>query len=198
MNNNIETAELEQMRAELSILKQKLNEQTIVNDKLIRKTMAQRLSWVGKYVIAEVISIPFIIAVVVAAFHFFMGISWPTCVAWSVLLVMSVASDVVINNMRGLNFMDGNLTDVAEKLALMNRRRWRYEMVGIALLVMLTVWTIVEALHAGVLPDDMVIAGCTGFVVGGVVGGCIGVRILRKMMRLNDQIIAEIENMRKE
>ena len=46
MTNNDNNNELDVMRQQLEILKQKLNEQTIVNDRLIRKAMSSKMSWI--------------------------------------------------------------------------------------------------------------------------------------------------------
>ena len=69
--NNINTNnELEQMRAQLEIMKQKLSRQEIINDSLISRTMSSRMSWIKKYIWFETfVLLPFI-AIIYALFTF--------------------------------------------------------------------------------------------------------------------------------
>ena len=45
MTNNENINELETLRSQLNILKKKLDDQTIVNDQLLRNAMSNKMSW---------------------------------------------------------------------------------------------------------------------------------------------------------
>ena len=69
-NSNINNSnELEQMRAQLEIMKQKLSRQKIVNDNLISKAMSNRMSWIKKFVWIEILVLIPLIAIIYAMFH---------------------------------------------------------------------------------------------------------------------------------
>ena len=42
--------ELEAMRSQMQLLKQKLDNQEIINDQLIRNAMSKKMSWIHKYI----------------------------------------------------------------------------------------------------------------------------------------------------
>ena len=50
MTNNENINELETLRSQLNILKKKLDDQTIVNDQLLRNAMSNKMSWIMKYI----------------------------------------------------------------------------------------------------------------------------------------------------
>ena len=47
--------ELEAMRGQMQLLKQKLETQEIVNDQLIRNAMSGKMSWIRKYIWFELL-----------------------------------------------------------------------------------------------------------------------------------------------
>ena len=71
-NNHLE---LEQMRAQLGILKQKLEKQDIVNERLMRKSMKSKMSWINKYLVIVIFAIPFVAFAMLPMVHE-MNISW--------------------------------------------------------------------------------------------------------------------------
>src|SRR5574344_1933836 len=64
--NNIQ--ELEEMRQQLNILQEKLDQQDIVNEKLLKSSMKSKMSWIVKYIIGEVIAIP-ILAIMLSGIY---------------------------------------------------------------------------------------------------------------------------------
>jgi hypothetical protein len=45
------------MRAQLGILKQKLEKQDIVNERLMRKSLKSKMSWINKYLVIVIFAI---------------------------------------------------------------------------------------------------------------------------------------------
>lgn len=192
MNQYTETNELEQMRSQLNVLKQKLEQQQIVNDQLIRRAMQQKMSWIRKYVIGEIIAIPIVI-LCVWGLHLIMGFSVGLSLAWTVLLVASVTSDWFINRTDPKDFLSENLTSTTKKLIRMKTLRRRYEMAALPLAIVLLAWMCWEGLQNGmsVMAHGFVVGG----LIGGTIGGCIGFSVYRKFQKTNDEIIRQIAEM---
>ena len=53
MTNNTESKELLEMKEQLSLLVQKLEKETIVNERLIRRSMKEKASWLHRRLIIE-------------------------------------------------------------------------------------------------------------------------------------------------
>lgn len=194
MNNN-ETNELEQMRSQLTVLKEKLDEQQIVNEQLIRNAMRQKMSWVRKYVIGEVVITPFLAVFFLVMFPVF-GFSLWLALAWTVLILASVTSDWYINRTDPKDWLKENLTVTAQKLIRMKTLRKRGELVAIPLAIVVMVWMCQEAMREGM--SDMAQGFVVGGLLGGSVGGIIGFSVYRKMQRTNDELIRQIEELTQE
>ena len=73
-NNNIN--ELEQLREQMSIFKDKLNKQQIINDQLVRNTMKSKLSWIKSFVWGEIIIIPILLLMPAQGYRGGSTVSW--------------------------------------------------------------------------------------------------------------------------
>lgn len=192
MEQYTELTELEQMRSQLNVLKQKLDRQQIVNDQLIRRAMQQKMSWIKKYVIGEIIATPFIL-VFFCCMLLVLDFSVWLCIAWTVLLIASVASDWFINRTDPKDFLAENLTATAQKLIRMKALRRRYEIAAIPPALVLVAWMCWEGLQDGmsVMAQGFVIGG----LVGGTIGGIIGFSVYRKFQKTNDEVIQQIADL---
>ena len=103
-NNHLE---LEQMRAQLGILKQKLEKQDIVNERLMRKSMKSKMSWINKYLVIVIFAIPFVAFAMLPMVHE-MNISWWWYGFTLVMMTGSIIADWYINYMRDDVFLRGN------------------------------------------------------------------------------------------
>ena len=123
-NNHLE---LEQMRAQLGILKQKLEKQDIVNERLMRKSMKSKMSWINKYLVIVIFAIPFVAFAMLPMVHE-MNISWWWYGFTLVMMTGSIIADWYINYMRDDVFLRGNLVETAERLSRMKRLRLFFKM----------------------------------------------------------------------
>lgn len=197
MNTN-ENLELEQMRSQLNVLKGKLNEQIIVNDQLLRKAMQQKMSWISKYVFWQAIAVPFLVVFIFIELRYWVGTSWWLCSAWGLGLIGSATSDLLINRMKNIDWVNGNLADTAEQLLRMRQYRKRNEWIAIIILIPVLIWTAIEVLQSDALPYDLAIGLCISGAIGGLVGGIIGISIYRKMQHTNEDVINQIESLKAE
>ena len=197
-NNNMQ--EMEQMRSQLNLLKQKLDKQEIVNDRLMRQSMRQKMSWINKYRWLALLAFP-VVALCFLPMTFQLGLSW-----WLYgFTVLFVAVDAVldwhVNRTSDRDFMRGNLMETAQRLTRMKQIRNQQLLFGMIVLVVWMGWLVYEVYMAGhsapagsdLLPVSWCYLG--GIFVGGVIGLILGLKIFFKMQRTNDEIIEQIEEM---
>lgn len=189
--------ELEVMREQLVLLNKKLEDQTLVNDRLVRDAMKSKMSWIKRYVLGEVVLLPFLICFLFV-FPFYSIVSYSPVVFISVMLVVAVVSDFKINMIDDRAFVDGNLAETAQRLTKMRRQRIVYEKFMLPFLAIWLIWFSYDIYNhipaEGVLRSTLT-GGLVGSVIGGVVGTICGLLVLRRMQRTNSEIIQEINEL---
>lgn len=192
--------ELEVMRQQLAILNKKLDSQEIVNDRLMRQAMKNKMSWIRKYVWAEIIGIPLIILLFFVIAVWF-KMSFGPLILMSVMLVIDVALDYKINKAGDRNLFQGNLTETAVKLMRMKRLRMTQLVAEMPILIIWAVWFFLDIFHH-IPADGMMNGAMTAGLIGGAVGLVLGIvaafAIVRKMQRTNDEVISQIQEITKE
>ena len=199
MDNNNTSNELQLMREQLEILKTKLKGQEIVNDKLLRKSMGRQVSWIKKYLIMEVILVPFLL-IIFAGFHATTGISWWLFGFLAVMLVADVAADLYVNRMKSSELLSGDLISVRKHYTKMKSLRARTFAIGVVAVIIWVVWLMWELYRiACTSGDELERATAYGGVIGCIVGCFIGLAvaffIFWKMQKTNDKVIHQIEEM---
>lgn len=113
--------EFEELRQQMDMLKQKLEKQEIVNEQLLRQSMSNRVSWIHKYVIGEIIALPFVFLLMIA-FAAADNISWWCCAFILVLSVVDVFLDYKYNAHKAKQLMDGDLLQTAEQFVATRKK----------------------------------------------------------------------------
>ena len=194
MTNNDNINELDVMRQQLEILKHKLNEQAIVNDRLIRKAMSRKMSWIMKFIWFELLClIPLATLSFVGMKLLEPSISWFPIAGIVLLMLADVLMDFYINHTSAKDWLSENLVETGHRLVWMKRMRWWQLAVSLPIAIALFAWY-----FSGFTENEMLKSMIAGGVVGGIVGFCIGIYILIKMNRTNDELIQQIHDLTKE
>lgn len=196
-NNN----ELEIMRSQMASFKKQLEQQEIINSRIIAESMKKKFSWIKKMIIGEIILIPIFLYLAFAA-KYYLDLSWWSTSTFIILLLCDVWCDYDIN-MRAIKNSDysrDNLVNTMEKLLRMKQRRTKQTAIMLIALIGLIIWFSIEiSLH---LISINAATHMWGVFYGGVVGGVIGIAvswwIYRKMQKTNDEMIKQIEEISKE
>lgn len=196
-NNN----ELEIMRSQMASFKKQLEQQEIINSRIMSESMKKKFSWIKKMIIGEIILIPIFLYLAFAAKYNF-NLSWWSVVTFVILLLCDIWCDYDIN-MRAIKDSDysrDNLIDTMEKLLRMKQRRTKQAAIMLITLIGLIIWLSIEiSLH---LISINAATRMWGVFYGGVVGGVIGIAvswwIYCKMQKTNDEMIKQIEEISKE
>lgn len=192
-NNTFVSQELEDMRAQIAILKDKLDKQTIVNDTHIRNSMKSKRSemtrTIGITIFAGVLAIPYCIGV-----FCYMGLSPVFIAATGLMLAVCVWLTIRQQlTLKGLDFSQGKLLEVAEKLNKVKVHYHEWIKIALPMLVIWFSWLMYEVItHCGI-EEPMTMGFCVGAAIGGVVGGIVGYRTNRKIVRKSTEILEQID-----
>ena len=204
MEENIQnTAELEELRQQMEMFKNKLDKQQIVNEQLVRNTMRNKMSWIKNYVWFEIIAVPFLL-LFFAVVHYHMGLSWALFAFLAIGLTADVIGDYIVNCIPKSQLLSGDLVATSKKLTTMKKKRTQWFIIGVVFCLIWTVWFVVEMLlkaNAQAGPNQQhfqAIMLISAMLIGGVVGFVISWFIFRKMQRTNNEIIEQINQVTQE
>lgn len=196
MENTFISHELEEMRSQISILKGKLEKQTIVNENHIRLSMKSKANDLNRTIMSTVAGGIFALIYCPVLFAHF-GCSVPfvivTTVILAVCLGLTIRQKVVLGR---LDFSQGNLVEIARSLGNIRKHyvQWT-RLAAPAIIIPWFAWCIYELIKLDNEGGMFVVAGA---VVGGIIGGIVGVSINRKVVRNADEILSQIEELQKE
>lgn len=195
--NNIQ--ELEEMRQQLNILQEKLDQQDIVNEKLLKSSMKSKMSWIVKYIIGEVIAIP-ILAIMLSGIYVMFNLPFYSYIYILLICVADIYMDYKINisSMKPADYEKNNLMQTVKKLIKMKKMRSYQTLFGFLLTCIWLFWLGYDMCHLTGVPNtelyNGLVHGCTiGMGIGGVIGLVIAYFIYKKMQSTNDEIIKIIE-----
>ena len=195
-NNTILSHELEEMRSQISTLKEKLAKQTIVNDLHIRNSMKSKANDMSRTIGGTVAGGIFALIYCPILFAH-LGCSVPfvivTTVMLAVCLGLTIRQKVVLGR---LDFSQGNLVEIARSLGNIRKHyvQWT-RLAAPAIIIPWYAWTMYEFFKLDNTGGVFLLAGAT---VGGIIGGIIGVSINRKVVRQANKILDQIEELQKD
>ena len=191
-NNSLISHELEEMRAQLGMLKDKLEKQTIINETHIRNSMKSKMSDINKTVTGTIIAGVFALCYCTWFFYwqdFSLAFVISTFVMLAVCLGITIAQRVILGKM---DFSQGNLVETAEKLSKIKKHYQDWYKIAIPMIIVWFGWMMYEMLRIHSMESPMAIGFCCGALIGGVIGGIIGMRINRKVARKATEILDQI------
>ena len=190
------TAELDFMRQQMSAFKHQLEQQEIVNDRLLTESMRKKMSWIKAYIIAEIIALPFIMLILACLKDLF-DITWWSVGALAFMCVFDVWWDdhVNIQCMKDTDYNRDNLLLTTEKLLDMKQRRAVQMGISVPMLIAVLACIGFDFNRGSKAGDVEAMATMIGGGVGSAVGIVIAFFIYRKMQRTNDELIRQIEEL---
>lgn len=185
--------ELGEMRRQIALLKEKLDNESIVNDKLMRSVMKTKVGKVDSYLLKLLFITPLAMALMYLDFAIMFPISTACLVATEIML-LGCGIFIYLNKrlLASADLASGNLVEECKKLVRFKKREIRYLYVSIPLVLAWMAWLSYELLHYGNDPTER-LALVYGCVFGGIVGFCIGIYKFRSMMRNINEVVRQIE-----
>ena len=196
-NNN----ELEIMRSQMATFKKQLEQQEIINSRIMAESMKKKFSWIKRMIIGEIILTPILLYLVFAAKYYF-DLSWWSVGTFAILLLCDIWCDYDIN-MRAIKDSDysrDNLIDTIEKLVKMKQRRAKQTAIMLTATIVMSIWLLIEIgfLLIAINADTGMWFRFYGGGTGAFIGVAVAWWIYRKMQKTNDEMIKQIEEISKE
>ena len=195
-NSTLLSHELEQMRTQIGMLKQKLEQQAIVNDTHIRNSMKSKISDLNRTILGTIFA--GIFAVIFAPVTFYVqGCSLIFVIATAIMLAVCLGLTIVqkINLGSMMDLSQDNLVETAEKLSKVRTHYKEWYRIAIPMLLVWVGWMIYEMVNTIGIESPTAIGFYCGAGVGLLIGGIIGSRINRKVVRQANEILAQIEEL---
>ena len=195
MTNNIDSKEMLEMKEQLSLLIKKLDKETIVNERMIRRSMKEKADRLNRRLIVEIlvslIMIPFFICVLPNLSK----VSMPFCIFSAGFFALGVLYDFYMYlRFRPQKFIEGNMIEVRRDTLNFKKQtlRWTY-CIGIPFLVVYIAWFVYEKMqyYQGEILKIVLVSALIGFLIG----GAIGINIFVKTLRATDDILMQIEEL---
>lgn len=195
-NNTLLSHELEQMRTQIGMLKQKLEQQAIVNDTHIRNSMKSKISDLNRTIGATIFA--GIFAIIFAPVTFYVqGCSLIFVIATAIMLAVCLGLTIVqkINLGSMMDLSQDNLVETARKLSKVRTHYKEWYKIAIPMILVWGGWMIYEMVNTIGIESPTAIGFYCGAGVGLLIGGIIGARINRKVVRQANEILAQIEEL---
>ena len=189
--------ELDEMRQQMAILKNKLDNQTIVNDRLIRRAVKNSVSTINKrYLVISIIAFA-MIPYGYWAFIKLNGLSIPLWIAMSVLM-LAVIGFCIYNGheMRKNDFVSDNLLDTKRKTLKAQKRDAMWPYFGIPVAIGWAAWVGWEMTQK--LEGDFLKYFIPWFIICVTAGALIGLKVHFKTQRHFRDILEQIEDVEDE
>ena len=185
---------LEEMKEQLALLHQKLDNERIINDRLVRRVISRnagRINRDGLFItIIAAIGIPYCIF----AFSW-MGISWLFSAVTAVFLLIAIIYTYYSHRMMRTEHLAAcTLAEVTERIVRMKLLHARWLRFSIPFLIVWAIWFANEILSLTGTTDEERHAILIGGVVGGVIGAVMGIITYRRTQRLANEILDEIKD----
>jgi len=194
--------ELEEMRQQLGILKEKIDGQKLISDKLIRQSMLNKMSFMKKYTWVSFFALLFIYYVY-NDIRITFNLSWWFYGATVIFMTFSVCFDAYINRFNKESFLNGDLIATSLQMQRMKKLRKRSLLYGIFFMTIWVSWFVIELYNgSGAANGGENTSMFYGMLVGGgvglIAGVAIGIWLYLRMQRINSDIISQIEELTKE
>ncbi len=188
----------EEMKRQLSVLNAKLEKETLVNERIMRQTMKERYSKVGRSILITgwvcFLMVPYML-------WYLPKIGASNALTIVTALFMLLAGVYTFYTHKGKlseSILHGDLIQVSKKLLYIKKknRDWICY-IGIPFIIIWLPWFIYE--FVSVQTDvHFLRGGLIGIVIGFLVGGVFGTRKYRQEQRLIDDLLNDIKELTEE
>ena len=185
---------MEELKQQFAILTDKLESQEINNERLLRTVMKTKMKSINKYYYwALFLGLP----VIVFCFQSFYNegrISLLFYVSTLLLAVLDTMGGIIINKIGNNQWQEADLLTARQTLVQMKQRRKKVEIISIPLVMIWLSFFVLEVFRS--TTDALMLSSLA--VIGGMVGLGMGLLAYRDMQRTNDELIQEIDQLKKD
>lgn len=185
---------MEELKQQFAILTDKLESQEINNERLLRTVMKTKMKSINKYYYwLFFLGLPIII-LCFQTFYCKGQVSLLFYVSTVLLAVLDTICGMVINKMGNNQWQEADLLTARQTLVQMKQRRKKGEIISIPLVIIWLSFFVLEVFRSSANAFML----STFAVIGGLLGLGIGLLAYQKMQRTNDELIREIDQLKKD
>ena len=185
---------MEELKQQFAILTGKLESQEINNERLLRTVMKTKMKSINKYYYwALFLGLP----VIVFCFQSFYNerqVSLLFYVSTVLIAALDIIVEMVINKTGNNQWQEADLLTARQTLVQMKQRRKKVEIISIPLVMIWLSFLALELFRnstSGLMLSTLA-------VIGGLIGWGMGLLAYRDMQRTNDELIQEIDQLKKD
>ena len=182
---------LKEMQQQMQLLKEKLDKQTIVNDKMMRYAANK-----GIKNLRFKSGIPYIagVAAMLCIPSFYnLGCSLYFIIYSELMMLFCIGATIYTNS--HIPNMEGNLVTAASELTRFKKIHAEWLKIGIPLLVVWVGWLIFDMIRGAEMSTYELLAMFAGIAVGLFIGLAAGLRVRRDIMDGAEELIAQINEL---
>ncbi len=185
--------ELQEMREQLAALKEKLNKQEVVNDRLIRDVLIKKKKSVDKNIWFA--GICGLITITIGNLTWSSwGVSSWFLIGTTVFVLVCILMTIIPHNwVKKEDIQSGNLLVAAKQIRRLRKLYKDWEIIGIILAIIWATWLFIE-FSAAIENKQILYLLIGASAVGGIIGGIIGLKVSRNVVHTLDEMIQEIED----
>jgi RNA polymerase sigma factor (sigma-70 family) len=183
---------LEQMQAQLSVLKKTLDGQDIVNDTILHKAMKRKVNNINRFVWGDITWLPLLILLLV----FVVGNDdsiWLS-IYLSVIVIADVFVDVKVSMISPLELVEDNIVDMGRKLKRLKRHHVIQVLGEFPCFLIFLFWLGYERMQQHTDLLDVIFTP----VCGAVLGVALSYHTIREMKRTTNEMIQQVDELAKE
>ena len=188
MNNDFE---LESMRQQMNTLKNKLNQQEILNDRVMRRSMRNEVNTITRrYYIIMAVGL-FMVPYGYWSFVKLAGLSLFFWIVTSIFMLICVgATYYTCRKINDPNLMNRNLVEARKMVASAKKFEADWLFFGIPAVVLWLGWFLYEVyqIHGGAIDNGFFWGGCIGGIIGAICGLSLNFKTQRQYQAIIDQI----------
>lgn len=187
--------ELEEMRRQMAILKEKLDKQEIINDQLMRKAIGKKLRRLRNTRWRQVlITLAALVYMPILCYHLQIDL-WFIIVTVLFFISGGIYDIYYTNGLNDGDLQNKRLLELKEKVIRIKRMNTRWLWFGIPFVVVWLCMFFWLVCHKSAVPSEQAHGMVIGGLIGGGIGAVIGTTVYRRQQRNADELIDDIEEL---
>ena len=192
----LEITDFEEMRQQLNLLNKKLNKQSIINEKLIRRSMREKIQVIGRdaylQCVVAIVATPLCVSI-----YWTQGMSLPFCIVTALFLIGAVIYTYWMHKgLRSNDLLTGELIQASQRIHRYKLLEARWLRFSIPFIIVWLGWMSVEIYLMSSTTEYI------GYLCGGLfgllLGGLWGTHFYRRSQRISSEVLQQIEELTKE
>lgn len=195
LNSNLdERNEFEDIRQQINAIKDKVDEQGYLNERLVKKIIQKKMKSVHRIIMILAAATLFCIPLFIWM-KYDQNLSWPLVIVTIVMMLGSLIADYFINRI-DVQQMGDDMVETARRLTQMKTHRSKAHRISITLALLWLLWFIFEFYNSHLsLGVQAARLSVIPLIVGATLGGSLGIFIYHKMQCANDEMIQQINDL---